>query len=142
MPLNTQEHTSRRYDEELETVRARVLQMGGLVETQITAAIEALTTGTLAKFVGKRSCQFCELIGDEFVDQFEHHRMLLEARHHLWRRIGASCRDIETQSPQQRETPTPISSYCYTFNAKRREYLLDILDQRLVEDHDQHARAV
>jgi phosphate transport system protein len=47
MPLNTQEHTSKRYDAELETVRSRVLQMGGLVETQITAAIEALTTGNL-----------------------------------------------------------------------------------------------
>ena len=47
MPINTQEHTSKRYDAELETVRSRVLQMGGLVETQITAAIEALTTGNL-----------------------------------------------------------------------------------------------
>jgi phosphate transport system protein len=45
--MNTQEHTSKRYDAELETVRSRVLQMGGLVETQITAAIEALTTGNL-----------------------------------------------------------------------------------------------
>jgi phosphate transport system protein len=47
MPMNTQEHTSKRYDAELETVRSRVLQMGGLVETQITAAIEALSTGNL-----------------------------------------------------------------------------------------------
>ena len=47
MPLNPMEHTSKRYDAELETVRSRVLQMGGLVETQITAAIEALSTGNL-----------------------------------------------------------------------------------------------
>jgi phosphate transport system protein len=47
MPLNPLEHTSKRYDAELETVRSRVLQMGGLVETQITAAIEALSTGNL-----------------------------------------------------------------------------------------------
>ncbi len=47
MSMNTQEHTSKRYDAELETVRSRVLQMGGLVETQITAAIEALTSGNL-----------------------------------------------------------------------------------------------
>ncbi len=47
MGLNTQEHTSKRYDAELEAVRSRVLQMGGLVETQITAAIEALSTGNL-----------------------------------------------------------------------------------------------
>jgi phosphate transport system protein len=47
MPLTTEEHTSKRFDAELETVRSRVLQMGGLVETQIMAAIEALTTGNL-----------------------------------------------------------------------------------------------
>ena len=47
MPLNPMEHTSKRYDAELETVRSLVLQMGGLVETQITAAIEALSTGNL-----------------------------------------------------------------------------------------------
>jgi phosphate transport system protein len=45
--MNTQEHTSKRYDAELETIRSRVLQMGGLVETQITTAIEALVTGNI-----------------------------------------------------------------------------------------------
>jgi phosphate transport system protein len=39
------EHTSRQFDAELEAVRARVLQMGGLVESQIKLAIESLTTG-------------------------------------------------------------------------------------------------
>jgi phosphate transport system protein len=39
------EHTSRQFDAELEAVRARVLQMGGLVESQIKFAIESLTTG-------------------------------------------------------------------------------------------------
>jgi len=47
MALNTQEHTSKRYDAELETVRSRVLQMGGLVETQISSAILALTSGNV-----------------------------------------------------------------------------------------------
>jgi phosphate transport system protein len=45
--MNTQEHYSKKYDSELETVRSRVLQMGGLVETQIVTAIEALSTGNL-----------------------------------------------------------------------------------------------
>lgn len=40
-----QEHTSKQFDAELEAVRSRVLQMGGLVEEQIVNAIEALTTG-------------------------------------------------------------------------------------------------
>lgn len=40
-----QEHTLKQFDAELETVRSRVLQMGGLVEEQITNAIEALSTG-------------------------------------------------------------------------------------------------
>ena len=41
------EHTSKQFDQELEAVRARVLQMGGLVEEQIINAIEALSTGNV-----------------------------------------------------------------------------------------------
>ena len=36
------EHTSKQFDSELSGVRDRVLQMGGLVESQIQRAIEAL----------------------------------------------------------------------------------------------------
>ena len=39
------EHLSKQYDAELDTLRSRVLQMGGLVETQILAAIDGFTTG-------------------------------------------------------------------------------------------------
>jgi phosphate transport system protein len=45
--MNTQDHYSKKFDAELETVRSRVLQMGGLVETQIVTAIEALSSGNL-----------------------------------------------------------------------------------------------
>lgn len=38
------EHTSKQYDVELESVRAKVLEMGGLVEQQIVNALEALIT--------------------------------------------------------------------------------------------------
>lgn len=37
------EHTSKQYDAELESVRAKVLEMGGLVEQQIIRALEAIT---------------------------------------------------------------------------------------------------
>ena len=37
-----QEHTFKQYDAELESVRAKVLQMGGLVEQQIVNALDAL----------------------------------------------------------------------------------------------------
>ena len=42
------EHTLKQFDTELEEIRSRVLQMGGLVEEQITHAIEALTGGHVA----------------------------------------------------------------------------------------------
>jgi phosphate transport system protein len=41
------EHISKQFDAELETVRSRVLQMGGLVEEQIVNAIEALINSKL-----------------------------------------------------------------------------------------------
>ena len=42
------EHTSKQFDSELESVRSRVLQMGGLVEQQIVRATEALVSGDMA----------------------------------------------------------------------------------------------
>jgi len=41
------EHISKQFDAELESVRSRVLQMGGLVEEQILRAVEALDTGDM-----------------------------------------------------------------------------------------------
>ncbi len=41
-------HTSRQFDAELEAVRSRVLQMGGLVESQIRLAFESLVNGDVA----------------------------------------------------------------------------------------------
>jgi len=42
------EHTLKQYDAELENIRARVLQMGGLVEQQIIQAMKGLGEGDLA----------------------------------------------------------------------------------------------
>jgi phosphate transport system protein len=42
------EHISKQFDAELEAVRSRVLQMGGLVEEQIVKAVEALASGDIA----------------------------------------------------------------------------------------------
>ncbi|MGV3582831.1 MAG: phosphate signaling complex protein PhoU [Methylophilus sp.] len=41
------EHTSKQYDAELEAVRAKVLEMGGLVEQQIMNALESLINADL-----------------------------------------------------------------------------------------------
>lgn len=51
--FNLGQHISQQYTEELEAVRAKVLQMGGVVEEQLTKAIEALVNGDaeLAKTV-------------------------------------------------------------------------------------------
>ena len=51
------EHTSKQFDAELERVRSRVLQMGGLVEEQITRAMESLISGDMAlidKVIGQQ----------------------------------------------------------------------------------------
>ena len=44
----TSEHTSKQFDAELEAIRAHVLQMGGLVESQIYSAINSLVEGDIA----------------------------------------------------------------------------------------------
>ncbi|HEY3433813.1 MAG TPA: phosphate signaling complex protein PhoU [Rhodocyclaceae bacterium] len=41
------EHVSKKFDAELESLRSRVMQMGGLVETQITTAIDSFMSGDL-----------------------------------------------------------------------------------------------
>ena len=43
--MNT--HLSKQFDLELENIRTRILQMGGLVERQVLAAIEAFGTGNI-----------------------------------------------------------------------------------------------
>ncbi len=46
--MNESQHLSSQFDEELSRLRTHVLQMGGLVETQVAAAIEAYATGEVA----------------------------------------------------------------------------------------------
>ncbi len=40
-------HLSKQFDLELESIRTRILQMGGLVERQLMAAIDAFSTGSI-----------------------------------------------------------------------------------------------
>ena len=46
--MNESQHLSSQFDEDLSRLRTHVLQMGGLVETQVAAAIEAYATGEVA----------------------------------------------------------------------------------------------
>ena len=46
--MNENQHLSSQFDEDLSRLRTHVLQMGGLVETQISAAIEAYSSGEVA----------------------------------------------------------------------------------------------
>jgi phosphate transport system protein len=45
--MPTTEHLSKQFDVDLETLRSRMLQMGGLIESQILAAIDGFYTGNL-----------------------------------------------------------------------------------------------
>jgi phosphate transport system protein len=46
--MNEKSHLSSQFDEDLSRLRSHVLQMGGLVETQISAAIEAYSKGEVS----------------------------------------------------------------------------------------------
>ena len=46
--MNESQHLSSQFDEELSRLRTHVLQMGGLVETQVSASIEAYTSGEIS----------------------------------------------------------------------------------------------
>jgi phosphate transport system protein len=46
--MNENQHLSSQFDDDLSRLRTHVLQMGGLVETQVSAAIDAYTTGEIA----------------------------------------------------------------------------------------------
>ena len=46
--MGSSEHASKQYDLDLDSIRSRVLQMGGLVESQIRRALEALSSGDRA----------------------------------------------------------------------------------------------
>jgi phosphate transport system protein len=46
--MNESQHLSSQFDEELSRLRTHVLQMGGMVETQIASAIEAYDSGEIA----------------------------------------------------------------------------------------------
>jgi len=45
--MPTTEHMTKQFDVDLETLRSRMLQMGGLIESQILAAIEGFYSGNL-----------------------------------------------------------------------------------------------
>src|SRR3979409_1184259 len=46
--MGVTEHLSKQFDAELETLRSRVLEMGGLVESPLRRALDALATGDRA----------------------------------------------------------------------------------------------
>lgn len=46
--MNESQHLSSQFDEELSRLRTHVLQMGGMVETQVSSAIEAYSSGEVA----------------------------------------------------------------------------------------------
>lgn len=46
--MPSSDHISRQFDADLEAIRASVLQMGGLVESQIKSAVESLISGDIA----------------------------------------------------------------------------------------------
>jgi phosphate transport system protein len=56
--MSLSEHISKQFDADLEEVRSRVLQMGGVVEAQILAAIVCFTTGDHDKVTQVEETEF------------------------------------------------------------------------------------
>ena len=81
------EHSSKQYDNDLETIRSKVLLMGGLVESQLRDALEAFRHGdaALAKAVIK---------GDENVNRLE--VQLDDSCSHLIVRRQPTANDLRT----------------------------------------------
>src|SRR6266852_6794988 len=48
MSVGVNEHLSKQFDAELESIRSRVLEMGGLVESQIRRALDGFNSGERA----------------------------------------------------------------------------------------------
>ena len=49
--MGVTEHLSKQFDAELEAIRSRVLEMGGLVESQIRRALDGLTRATAPRWM-------------------------------------------------------------------------------------------
>ena len=56
--MSLSEHISKQFDADLEEIRSRVLQMGGVVETQILAAIDCFTSGDHDKVTQVEETEF------------------------------------------------------------------------------------
>ena len=52
--MEMSEHTSKQFDVELENIRTKVLQMGGLVEQQVERAMDGLASGEMYVIVPSR----------------------------------------------------------------------------------------
>ncbi len=81
------EHLSKQYDMDLETIRSKVLSMGGLVETQFLDAIASFRNADI-----KRAEQVVK--GDEAVNQLE--VVLDDACNHLIVRRQPAANDLRT----------------------------------------------
>ena len=81
------EHSSKQYDQELESIRSKVLQMGGIVETQFQEAIECFRTGNV-----ERAARV--MADDDQVNQLE--LSLDDACSHLIVRRQPAANDLRT----------------------------------------------
>jgi len=93
------EHISRRYDSELEAVRALLLKMGGLVEQQIRLATEALFSGDVnqltAVIEGDYQVNKLEMEIDEMCSQIIARRQPAASDLRELMVVGRACTDLE-----------------------------------------------
>ena len=79
------EHTNKQYDQDLEAIRSRMLQMGGLVESHIRSAIMGYADGDV-----QRALQV--IAGDAKVNELELAIDNELGQRSEERRVGKECR--------------------------------------------------
>ena len=132
MPISKEEHTVKRYDQELEQLRNRVMEMGGMVEEQIQQAVNALYEEDigLARDVIERDHQInaMEVEVDEMIANLIALRQPMASDLRLIMGLSKTVTDLERIGDEaERVARTTVRIYDDSGSAPQGRLLRDVL---------------